>query len=97
MLETISRAFGVAVVLVALAAAPAAAGERYVALGDSYSSGTGTRTYFDPACQKRVYAYPSLVDVQRANTDLVFAACAGARTGDVLSSQVSSLTRTRAG
>jgi len=92
MLETISRAFGVAVVLVALATAPAVAAERYVALGDSYSSGTGTRTYFDSACQKSVYAYPSLVDVQRPNTDLVFAACGGARTGEVLSSQVASLT-----
>ncbi len=78
--------------LVALGAGPAIAGERYVALGDSFSSGTGTRTYFDSGCQKSVYAYPSLVDVQRANTDLVFAACSGARTGDVLSSQVSSLT-----
>jgi lysophospholipase L1-like esterase len=77
----------------ALAAAPsAAAGERYVALGDSYSSGTGTRSYFDSTCQKSVYAYPSLVDTQRPNTDLVFAACSGAKTGNVLSTQVSSLT-----
>ena len=81
-----------AVTLVLVSAAPAAAGERYVALGDSYSSGTGTRTYFDSSCQKSVYAYPSLVDTQRANTDLVFAACSGAKTGNVLSSQVSSLT-----
>jgi len=79
-------------VLLVLGATPAAAGERYVALGDSYSSGTGTRTYFDAPCQRSVYAYPSLVDVQRPDTDLVFAACSGARTGDVLNSQVSSLT-----
>ena len=92
MFETISRACGVAVVLVALATAPAVAVERYVALGDSYSSGTGTRTYFDSACQKSAYAYPALVDVQRPDTDLVFAACSGARTVDVLNSQVASLT-----
>jgi lysophospholipase L1-like esterase len=94
MLETISRTLGVAIVLIAIGTpvAVAVAGERYVALGDSYSSGTGTRTYFDAACQKSIYAYPSLVDVQRPNTDLIFAACAGARTGDVLSSQISSLT-----
>jgi lysophospholipase L1-like esterase len=82
---------GAAVVL-ALTGASAAAAELYVALGDSYSSGTGTRTYFDSGCQKSVYAYPSLVDVQRPNTDLVFAACSGATTTNVLNSQVSSLT-----
>ncbi len=92
MLRTISRACCAAVMLVALGSAPALAGERYVALGDSFSSGTGTRAYFDAACQKSVYAYPSLVNVQRANTDLVLAACSGARTADVLSSQVASLT-----
>jgi lysophospholipase L1-like esterase len=82
-----------AVLVAALAGtASASAGERYVALGDSFSSGTGTRTYFDSNCQRSVYAYPSLVDTQRANTDLVFAACSGARTGDVLANQVSSLT-----
>jgi lysophospholipase L1-like esterase len=84
----------VAVLLALASAGSAVAGEQYVALGDSYSSGTGTRTYFDSTCQKSVYAYPSLVDVQRANTDLVFAACSGAKTGDVLNNQVSSLTST---
>ncbi len=81
-----------AVMLALVGASAAAAGERYVALGDSYSSGTGTRTYFDSGCQRSVYAYPSLVDAQRPNTDLVFAACSGAKTGDVLAKQVSSLT-----
>ncbi len=84
----------VAVVLALTGSSTAFAGEQYVALGDSYSSGTGTRTYFDSGCQRSVYAYPSLVDVQRPNTDLVFAACSGARTGDVLNNQVSSLTST---
>jgi len=84
----------IAVALTATGAAPAMAGERYVALGDSYSSGTGTRTYFDSGCQRSVYAYPSLVDTQRANTDLVFAACSGAKTADVLNNQVSNVTST---
>jgi lysophospholipase L1-like esterase len=88
------RTVWLAAALVLAGATPAAAGERYVALGDSYSSGTGTRTYFDSNCQRSVYAYPSLVDVQRANTDLVFAACSGAKTGDVLANQVSSVTST---
>jgi lysophospholipase L1-like esterase len=81
-----------AAVVLALVGAGTAAADLYVALGDSYSSGTGTRTYFDSGCQKSVYAYPSLVDQQRPNTDLVFAACSGATTANVLSSQVNSLT-----
>ena len=75
-----------------LIAAAGAAAEKYVALGDSYSSGTGTRVYTDAGCQRSIYAYPSLVDTQRPNTDLVFAACSGATTSDVLNNQVSSLT-----
>jgi lysophospholipase L1-like esterase len=86
------RARCATLVLVAfIAAAAPAAAERYVALGDSYSSGTGTRTYFDSNCQRSVYSYPYLLSQQRANTQLVFAACSGAKTGDVLNNQVSSL------
>ena len=77
---------------VLLSTAGAASAERYVALGDSYSSGTGTRTYFDSGCQKSVYAYPYLLSQQRPNTQLVFSACSGAKTADVLNNQVSSLT-----
>ena len=45
------------------APAGAAAQPRYVALGDSYSSGTGTRAYLadGTSCQRSVRAYPSLV------------------------------------
>lgn len=92
MVGRFARVTCVVVAAMLLGAGSASAGERYVALGDSFSSGTGTRTYFDSSCQKSVYAYPSLVDTQRPNTDLVFAACSGARTGDVLAGQVSSLT-----
>ena len=81
-----------AVVLALCGASQAAAAERYVALGDSFSSGTGTRTYYDSGCERSNYSYPKLIDVQRANTDVVLAACGGARTGDVLASQVGSLT-----
>src|SRR5436189_3355788 len=85
---------GVALVatLLSLLGASAALADQYVALGDSYSSGTGTRTYFDSTCQKSVYAYPYLLSQQRANTQLVFSACSGAKTADVLNNQVSSLT-----
>ncbi|MBI5106793.1 MAG: SGNH/GDSL hydrolase family protein [Solirubrobacterales bacterium] len=79
-------------VLLATAAAAAAA-DKYVALGDSYSSGTGTRSYtLNDACQRGVYAYPYLVAQQRPNTALTFVACSGAKTGDVLANQVSSVT-----
>jgi lysophospholipase L1-like esterase len=81
---------------VLLAGAAPAAAEQYVALGDSYSSGTGTREYFDSNCQRSTHAYPSIIDRERPNTELVFAACSGARTGDVLNNQVSSLTASTA-
>lgn len=90
MSHTTPRAVLAAVVL-SLVFAGNAAAERYVALGDSFSSGTGTRTYFDTGCQKSVYSYPYLLSQQRANTQLVFAACSGAKTGDVLNNQVSQL------
>jgi lysophospholipase L1-like esterase len=80
-----------AAVVLSLVFTASAAAERYVALGDSYSSGTGTRTYFDSGCQRSVYSYPYLLSQQRANTQLVFAACSGAKTGDVLNNQVSQL------
>lgn len=89
------RALCVALVLIGVltaTAAAASAADRYVALGDSYSSGTGTRTYFDSACQRSYTAYPELVAKDRPNTALVFAACSGAKTGDVLNNQVQQLT-----
>ena len=75
--------------LLALVNPAQAAPGRYVALGDSYSSGTGTRSYdLGPSCQRSRYAYPALVARQRPSLKLVFAACAGATTDDVLLTQV---------
>jgi lysophospholipase L1-like esterase len=65
---------------------------KYVALGDSYSSGTGTRTYYDSGCQKSVYAYPYLLHNAHPSWTFVHAACAGAKTGNIISGQSSSLT-----
>jgi lysophospholipase L1-like esterase len=65
---------------------------RYVALGDSYSSGTGTRTYYDSTCQRSVYAYPYLLHNAHPAWTFVHAACAGAKTGDILNTQSASLT-----
>lgn len=79
---------------VAALAAPAAAGaDRYVALGDSFSSGVGTGSYtLSSSCRRGVYAYPWLVAQQRANTSLTFVACSGATTSDLMASQIGSVT-----
>jgi lysophospholipase L1-like esterase len=83
-----------ALTLLAAPAAAALAADSYVALGDSYSSGTGTRTYFDTTCQRSYAAYPELVAKDRPNTTLSMQACSGAKTGDVLAKQVQALSAT---
>ena len=72
---------------------PAAAepGE-YVALGDSYASGLGTREY-DPGsgdCKRSPHAYP-VIDAARIGATLNFVACSGARVADVLANQLGGL------
>jgi lysophospholipase L1-like esterase len=69
-----------------------AAGESYVALGDSYSSGVGTRSYIDDgtSCQRSTLAYPSLLAAQRGYA-LDFRACSGATVADVTSTQLGAL------
>ncbi len=68
------------------------ASSSYVAMGDSYSSGTGTRTYISDgtSCQRSVLAYPSLVSAGKG-LDLNFRACSGATVADVTNTQLSSL------
>ncbi len=65
---------------------------KYVALGDSYSSGTGTRTFYESSCQRSVYAYPYLLHNAHPEWTFVNATCSGATTSSLLSSQVSSVT-----
>lgn len=65
---------------------------KYVALGDSYSSGTGTRTYYDSRCQRSVNAYPYLEHNAHPDWTFVHAACSGATTSSLLSGQISSVT-----
>jgi lysophospholipase L1-like esterase len=69
-----------------------AAGPSYVALGDSYSSGVGTRTYISDgtSCQRSTYAYPYLIAQQRGFA-LSFQACSGAKVPDVTSNQLGAL------
>ncbi|GCD90309.1 SGNH/GDSL hydrolase family protein [Nocardioides sp. LS1] len=85
-------ASSVATLLVPAAPATAAA-PVYVALGDSYSSGVGTRSYISDgtSCQRSTYAYPSLIAAARGYA-LNFRACSGAKIPDVTNSQLSALT-----
>ena len=83
--------------VLALGSSAAAAGTSYVALGDSYSSGTGTRTYISDgtSCQRSVYAYPSL-DASALGLALTFRACSGATVADVTNTQLSALSSSTA-
>jgi lysophospholipase L1-like esterase len=76
--------FGVVVLLGLWPSAPVmAASPAYTALGDSYSSGVGAGGYSDPGgCRRSANAYPVRV-AQRLGARLTFAACSGARAGDV--------------
>lgn len=78
--------------LVGAGTASATSVDQYVALGDSYSAGNGAfSTNLDSTCNRNTYAYPYLVSQQRANTALTFVACSGAKTTDVVNTQVASL------
>jgi lysophospholipase L1-like esterase len=81
-------------ITVVSAAAPAAVGaDKYVALGDSFSSGVGTGSYtLSSSCRRGVYAYPWLVAQQRPETALTFVACSGATTTSLMSAQIGSVT-----
>jgi hypothetical protein len=75
--------------------AAAASADNYVALGDSYSAGTGTRDYsLNSTCNRGPYAYPYLIKQDRPNTNLNFVACSGAKTTDVMNNQISAVTST---
>jgi lysophospholipase L1-like esterase len=62
----------------------------YVALGDSYSSGTGTREYYDSGCQRSNHAFGPQLAAARGY-ELRHAACSGARVPDVRNNQLASL------
>ena len=78
--------------IVLLGAPAVAQAAPYTALGDSYSSGVGTRTYYadSGSCQRGPNAYPVKAAAARGHS-LTFAACSGARTGDVINNQLGSL------
>jgi lysophospholipase L1-like esterase len=86
----------VAGLVTAVAASPgadAASAVRYVALGDSYSSGVGAGDYIASSggCERSTRAYPEQWAGVNSPASFVSVACSGATTADVLSSQVPAL------
>ncbi len=66
--------------------------DEYVALGDSYSSGNGTGSAdLNYSCYRSSNAYAPVIAGQRRGTSLVFKACSGATTVDVVTNQVGAL------
>jgi GDSL-like lipase/acylhydrolase family protein len=83
LLAAVTAALATTIAIVGIPAQ--AAPGPYTALGDSYSSGVGTRTYYEDSgsCYRSPQAYPVLV-AQHLGAQLTFAACSGARVPDVL-------------
>ncbi|MFD8590375.1 SGNH/GDSL hydrolase family protein [Streptomyces sp. NPDC059637] len=70
----------------------AAATPAYVALGDSYSSGTGAGDYGDSgSCKRSANSYPALWAAANAPSSFSFTACSGATTTTVTSGQLAPL------
>ncbi|WP_345801160.1 SGNH/GDSL hydrolase family protein [Microbacterium sp. AZCO] len=67
-------------------------GSPYVALGDSEAAGTGNLPYVGQSCLRSRKAYPTVL-AETLNTSVASAACAGAKTDDVLG-QVAMLSAT---
>lgn len=80
-----------ALALVAAAAVPVQAEEpvEYVALGDSFSAGTGTRASVDD-CYRSPHGYPAVL-AQAHGLQLDYQACSGADTADVHADQLGTL------
>src|ERR1700755_1935176 len=83
-------ALGLAAVIGAGIPAQAASAVHYVALGDSYSSGVGAGST-SGSCGQSPNAYAPLWGKANSPASFTFAACSSARTSDVISSQLSSL------
>lgn len=89
-----TRAPGASVMVPAKVAAASRPPVRYVALGDSYSAGTGAGPYSPGgrSCERSANAYPQLWARQHTPASFTSVACAGATTATVLDHQLSALT-----
>ncbi|MFF0110388.1 SGNH/GDSL hydrolase family protein [Streptomyces hirsutus] len=90
--SVLTLTMGAAAVL-GLAQPASAAGDAYVALGDSYSSGVGAGSYTSDSgdCKRSTKAYPSLWAAANAPSSFTFVACSGATTTSVSSGQLGAL------
>ncbi len=77
--------------------AASAAASQYVALGDSYSSGVGTRVFYEESgeCDRSPDAYGPKIAAKRGYT-LNFEACSGAKTPEVIEKQLGKLSSSTA-
>jgi lysophospholipase L1-like esterase len=70
---------------------------KYVAMGDSYSAGTGTGTSYEPGnsgtCHRTTKAYPYLLHNAHPDWGYVNVACHGAESPELVKSQAKSLTK----
>ena len=82
-----------AVATLGFAQPASAAGDNYVALGDSYSSGVGAGSYTSESgnCKRSTNAYPYLWRNANAPSSFAFVACSGATTASVSSGQLGAL------
>jgi lysophospholipase L1-like esterase len=80
-------------------AGSAQADDNYIALGDSYSSGVGTRAYYNETCKRSYWAYPHLLAAtwphpadpprpKATGVTLHNHTCGGATVADVTSKQL---------
>lgn len=78
---------------IATASTASASSVNYVALGDSYSSGVGAGDYTSSSgsCDRSTNAYSQLWANANSPASYVSVACSGAKTSDVISSQLSAL------
>ncbi len=88
-----ASAVGLVTAVAPSSAADAASAVRYVALGDSYSSGVGAGNYISSSgnCERSYDAYPEQWAAAHSPASFVSVACSGATTADVRGSQVSAL------
>jgi lysophospholipase L1-like esterase len=82
-----------AVLGLTLGGAPSAGADsvNYVALGDSYSAGTGSTDSYLNSCDQSTSAFPSLYSVAAKTSSFSFQACMGATTSSTESSQLGAL------
>ncbi len=79
-----------------LAAGPvSAATNSYVALGDSYSAGVGSKASNGTSCYRSSYGYPALLAASKGLA-LSYQACSGATTADVTNNQIGALSSSTA-